>query len=184
MVDATRRSLLLGAAVVMGVAPAGAEETTAWDFTFTSIEEDSLPLARFKGRVMMVVNTASFCGFTYQYEALEKLHRTLSPKGLTVVGVPSGDFNQESHTNAEVKNFCDATFGVEFPLAGITKVTGANAHPFYRWVKAEKHWEPSWNFGKVLIGRDGHIIACYGSSEEPGSVRLTRQIETALSASV
>ncbi len=90
MADATRRGLLLGAAAMsLAAAP-----QSAWDFTFTSIEEDELPLARFRGRVLMVVNTASFCGFTYQYEALEKLHAAMSAKGLTVVGIPSGDFNQ------------------------------------------------------------------------------------------
>jgi glutathione peroxidase len=178
MVDATRRSLLLGAAAMtLAAAPA-----TAWDFTFTAIEEGELPLARFRGRVLLVVNTASFCGFTYQYEALEKLHASLSSKGLTVIGIPSGDFNQESKTNEEVKNFCDATFGVKFPLAGITHVTGPEAHPFYQWVKAQKSWEPNWNFNKVLIGRDGGILGCYGSSDEPGSPRITRILDTALSA--
>jgi glutathione peroxidase len=163
---------------------ASAAPQSAWDFTFTSIEEGELPLAQFKGRVLMVVNTASFCGFTYQYEALEKLQKAASPKGLTVVGIPSGDFNQESKTNAEVKTFCDATFGVEFPLAGITHVTGPDAHPFYKWVKAQKNWEPKWNFAKVMISREGQILGCYGSSDEPNSPRITRVIETALSAKV
>lgn len=180
MVELSRRVLLGTAAAALSGAAARAEAQNAWDFTFTSIEDTPLPLAKFRGRVLLVVNTASFCGFTYQYEALEKLHRDVSPKGLTVVGVPSGDFNQESKTNAEVKNFCDATFGVEFPLAGITKVTGAQAHPFYKWVKAEKNWEPKWNFSKVIIGRDGRIIGCYGSSDEPNSIRITRVLDAAL----
>ena len=90
-------------------------ETLAWDFGFSSIDEGRLDFAAFKGRVLLVVNTASFCGYTYQYEAMEKLHRSGTPRGLTVVGVPSRDFNQESADNKTVKTFCEATFGVQFP---------------------------------------------------------------------
>ena len=103
------------------------------------------------------MNTASFCGYTYQYEGLEKLHEAGSPRGLTVIGVPSQDFNQESADNKTVKTFCEATFGVEFPMAGIAHVRGADAAPFYAWVREQRRWEPNWNFNKVLIGRDGHI---------------------------
>ena len=111
------------------------KETLAWDFGFPSIEEGRLDFAAFKGRVLLVTNTASFCGYTYQYEGLEKLHKAASPRGLTVIGVPSQDFNQESADNKTVKTFCETTFGVEFPMAGIAHVRGSEAAPFYAWVR-------------------------------------------------
>ncbi|MCW3476142.1 glutathione peroxidase [Limobrevibacterium gyesilva] len=178
MGEISRRVLLTGGAAMttMALSP----ETTAWDFSFTSIEDGTLKLADFRGRVLLVTNTASFCGYTYQYEQLEKLHASLQPGGLTVVGVPSQDFNQESASNAEVKQFCEATFGVEFPMAGLSHVRGAQAHPFYRWVKAAKDWEPQWNFHKVLIGRDGRIRGLFGSADEPAGARLRNAVDAAL----
>jgi glutathione peroxidase len=165
----------------MSTAPgAGAAEPTAWDFGFPNIDGGKLSLGKYKGNALMVVNTASFCGFTYQYEALEKLYRTRKAAGLVVVGVPSQDFNQESDSNAKVKAFCEATFGVDFPMAGISKVKGEDAAAFYKWVKAERNWEPSWNFNKVIIGRDGRIIACFGSGDEPDGHRVTSAIAKAL----
>ena len=181
MADLARRTLLAAGAALMTTAAA---HQTAWDFSFVSIEDGKLDLASYKGRAVLVVNTASFCGFTYQYEQLEKLHRDMQPKGLTVIGVPSQDFNQESGTNAEVKTFCEATFGVEFPMAGLSHVRGPQAHPFYRWVKTEQNWEPSWNFNKVLITRAGAIDAVFGSGDEPAGAKLQGAIATALSASV
>jgi glutathione peroxidase len=175
----SRRHLLL-APLMVAAGEARAAEPVAWDFTFTAIEGGDLPLAKFKGQALMVVNTASFCGFTYQYEALEKLYRQRGAAGLVVVGVPSQDFNQESDSNAKVKQFCEATFGVQFPMAGISRVTGDDAIPFYQWVRAKRHWEPSWNFNKVVIGRDGRIVACFGSGDEPDSLRITAAIDRAL----
>lgn len=180
MVDPTRRGALLAAGAVLTAAAAPAPG--AWDFAFSSIEEGKLPLAQFRGRVLMVANTASFCGYTYQYEGLMKVHRTLGPKGLTVLGVPSQDFNQESADNAAIKTFCETNFDVDFPLAGLTHVRGAQAHPFYRWVKAEKGWEPSWNFNKVLIGRGGQILGCFGAADEPNGARMGRALTAALEA--
>jgi glutathione peroxidase len=156
------------------------KETVAWDFQFPSIDEGTLAFAAFKGRVLLVANTASFCGYTYQYEGLEKLYRTEAPRGLTVIGVPSQDFNQESADNKTVKTFCDATFGVEFPMAGIAHVRGAQAAPFYAWVREQKNWQPEWNFNKVLIGRDGRIAGTFGSGDEPGGAKLSRAIEAEL----
>lgn len=181
-----RRGLLLAAAFMTGVAAApGPGEgksvgKLAWDFSFPSIDGGTLDLARFRGRVLLVVNTASFCGYTYQYRALEALQRELSPRGLTVVGVPSQDFHQESGSNAEVKQFCEATFDVRFPMAGISHVTGQDAAPFYRWVKEARGWAPDWNFCKVLIGRDGTIIGTYRSADEPRGARLAAAIGAAL----
>ena len=178
MAEIGRRSVLLGG-VAMGTGkPVSA--VTAWDFSFPSIEEGTLDLAAFRGRVLLVTNTASFCGYTYQYQQLEKLHRAFAGRGLTVVGVPSQDFNQESGSNAEVKRFCEATFGVEFPMAGILHVRGAQAHPFYAWVKARTGWEPAWNFNKVLIGRDGLVRGTFGSGDEPYGPKLQSAIAAQL----
>lgn len=189
MHDLSRRAVMMGvlAGVLAGDLPlgsaqaAGAAGRLAWDFRFTSIEEDVLDFAGFRGRVLLVVNTASFCGYTYQYEALEALHAKLEPRGLTVIGIPSQDFYQESSSNATVKAFCEATFGVRFPMTGLSRVRGSQADPFYLWVKQETQgWQPSWNFNKVLIGRDGRIAGTFGSGDEPNGPRLTQAIEAAL----
>jgi glutathione peroxidase len=156
------------------------KEALAWDFSFPSIDEGLLDFAELTGRVLLVANTASFCGYTYQYEGLERLHKSASPRGLTVIGVPSQDFNQESADNKTVKTFCEATFGVEFPMAGITHVRGPQAAPFYVWVREQKHWQPDWNFNKVLIGRDGRIVGTFGSGDEPGGPTLSQAVATAL----
>lgn len=153
---------------------------TAWDFRFPAIDGGEVDLAAFKGRVLLVTNTASFCGYTYQYEALERLHATKAAAGLTVIGVPSGDFNQESADNATVKTFCETKFGIDFPLTAISRVRGASAAPFYTWVKQTRNWEPAWNFNKVLIGRDGTVLGTFGSRDEPGAGALATAIEAAL----
>lgn len=187
MADIARRGLLAaplwGGLVMTGLGrDAVAQEKLAWDFTFPDIDGGTLDLAKLRGRVLLVVNTASFCGFTYQYEALQKLSKARLGEGLTVIGVPSRDFEQESATNEQVKKFCESTFGIDFPLTGIQKVRGDQAHPFYRWVRAAKGWEPRWNFGKVLVGRDGRVVAAFGSSDEPMGFRVTSAIEAALAA--
>lgn len=178
------RRTVLGATLMgagLGAARPADAAPTAWDFSFPDIEGGTLRLAQFRGRVLLVTNTASFCGFTQQYAGLEKLHRDLSPRGLTVVGVPSGDFGQESGTNGEVKAFCEATFGVEFPMAGITHVRGNDAAPFYAWVRGVRDgWQPGWNFSKVLVGRDGMVKDTYGAVTGPGSAPLLQAIEAEL----
>ena len=154
--------------------------SSAWDFKFTSIDGGDLDLAAFKGRVLVVANTASFCGYTGQYEGLQKLHAAEAVRGVTVIGVPSRDFNQESPDNATVKTFCVTKYGIGFPLTAISHVRGSAAAPFYAWVRAETGWEPNWNFNKVLIGRDGRVAGTFGSGDEPQGARLTRAIEAAL----
>jgi glutathione peroxidase len=158
------------------------QETLAWGFDFPAIEGGALALDAFKGRVLLVANTASFCGYTYQYEGLKKLHAALGPQGLTVLGVPSQDFNQESPDDATVKTFCETKFGIDFPLAGISHVRGPQAAPFYAWVREVRQWQPSWNFNKVLIGRDGRIAGTFGSGDEPQGDRLGPAIAAALQA--
>jgi glutathione peroxidase len=161
-----------------------AADKLAWAFGFPSIDGGQLDFAAFKGRVLLVTNTASFCGYTYQYEGLEKLHASKSAAGLTVVGVPSQDFNQESPDDATVKTFCETRFGIDFPLTALSHVRGGQAAPFYAWVKAQQNWQPSWNFNKVLIGRDGRIVATFGSGDEPDGPALSGAIATALARTV
>ena len=178
MASTGRRAFLvtLGGGLIM----AATDETLAWGFGFPAIEGGRLDFAPFKGRVLLVTNTASFCGYTYQYEAMEKLHAARKAEGVTVIGVPSQDFNQESAENATVKNFCETRFGIDFPLAGVSHVRGPRAAPFYAWVKQVRGWEPSWNFNKVLIGRDGRIAGTFGSGDEPDGPAITKAIAAAL----
>ena len=121
---------------------AAAKEKLAWDFSFPAIEGGNLDFRTFTGHVLLVVNTASFCGYTYQYEGLRKLHESLAAAGLTVIGVPSQDFNQESPDNRTVKAFCDTRYGIDFPLAGVSHIKGSAAAPFYGWVREAAGWEP------------------------------------------
>jgi glutathione peroxidase len=157
-----------------------AQDKQAWEFSFSAVDGGQLDLAAFKGRVLVVANTASFCGYTYQYEGLEKLHQAEAARGVTVIGVPSQDFNQESPDNRTVKTFCETNFGVDFPLTGLAHVRGAQAAPFYAWVRQQTGWEPSWNFNKVLIGRDGRVAGTFGSGDEPQGQKLMQAIAAAL----
>jgi glutathione peroxidase len=159
---------------------AAGQDKRAWDFSFPAIDGGQLDLGAFKGRVLVVANTASFCGYTYQYEGLKKLHQAEAGSGVTVIGVPSRDFNQESPDNRTVKTFCETNFGVDFPLSGVAHVRGAQAAPFYAWVREQTGWEPNWNFNKVVIGRDGSVAGTFGSGDEPQGEKLTRAITAAL----
>ena len=156
-----------------------ANPNLAWDFSFPSIDGGTLDFGTFRGRVLLVVNTASFCGYTYQYEGLRKLHDAKAADGLTVIGVPSQDFNQESPDDMTVKAFCETKYGIDFPLSGLAHVKGPSAAPFYAWVRATAGWEPSWNFNKVLIARDGSIAATFGSGDEPSGAKLGSAITAA-----
>jgi glutathione peroxidase len=163
--------------MAMAAAP---DDKRAWGFSFPDIDGGRLDFAALRGRALLVANTASFCGYTYQYEALQKLADARGQEGLTVIGVPSGDFNQESADNKTVKTFCDTRFGISFPLTGLSHVRGPEAVPFYAWVKTVTGWQPSWNFNKVLIGRDGLIQGTFGSGEEPDGATLSQAISVAL----
>ena len=179
----TRRAALVGTAALVTVA-AAPDPGLAYQFEFPSIDEGTLRLADFKGKVLLVVNTASFCGFTPQFKQLEAAQRALSPRGFSLVGVPSQDFGQEKDTNGEVKAFCEATFNVDFPMAGISHVRGAAAAPFYKWVRAQRRWEPEWNFFKVLLARDGTVAGTYSSGELPDSGGLKAAIDAQLMRTV
>lgn len=160
------------------------KETSAFQFRLTSIDGKPMPLSQYRGKVLLVVNTASMCGFTPQYEGLQKLQTEYGGKGFTVIGIPSGDFNQEYADNARIKGFCESKFGINFPMAEKSVVTGSNAIPFYRWAKLQisEQNEPKWNFHKFLIGKDGHVIAGYPSKVTPESPELTSAIKKALAA--
>ncbi|MBC9175410.1 glutathione peroxidase [Pseudoroseomonas ludipueritiae] len=170
MADLSRR-LLLGTPLLLAAGPA----SHPYDFRFPAIEGGEIDLGAWRGKPMLVVNTASFCGFAPQFAALQKLHETYAPRGLLLLGVPSNDFNQEAADNAAVKAFCDAEFGVDFPMAAISHVKGPEAHPFFAWAG-----EPRWNFFKYLVGRDGRLLQTYPSRVEPGSPELLRAVEAAL----
>ena len=181
------RRTLCAAAPLSALASASrgrAEGQTAWQFEMPSLDEGVLRFADYRGKVLLVVNTASYCGYTYQYKQLEALHRDMMPKGLTVIGIPSQDFGQEKDSNSEVKAFCELTYGVEFPMAALSHVRGEEAAPFYRWVRAERRWAPRWNFGKVLIGRDGQVAGTYNSEDEPDKGALRAAIEMQVARAV
>ena len=130
MLEASRRALLT--LPLMAAAP---PPDTVWDFRFPALEGGEHDLAAWRGRVLLVVNTASFCGFTHQYAALQRLHEAQEAAGLVVLGVPSNDFNQESQDASKIREFCDAQFGITFPMAALTRVKGPQAHPFFRRVE-------------------------------------------------
>ena len=145
-------------------------------------DEKPQSLCQYSGKVVVVVNTASFCGFTPQYDGLQKVQDNYARKGFTVVGVPSGDFKgQEYGSNGEIAGFCKAK-GVKFPLAEKSDVVGPGTIPIYRWAAARLGPDnaPKWNFHKYLIGRDGKLIAAFGSKTEPSDPKVTQAIEAAL----
>lgn len=131
---------------------------------------------------MLVVNTASFCGYTPQYAGLQRLHETFSSRGLVVLGVPSNDFNQEQADAARIKAFCEAGFGVTFPLAAPAPVRGPRADPLFGWLAARGGGPPRWNFHKYLVARDGRRVQGFATSVEPDAPSLLRAIEAALAS--
>ncbi len=160
-------------------------ETTAYDFTLTGIDGKPMPLAQFKGHPVLVVNTASECGYTPQYEELEALWNAYRDKGLVIVGVPSNDFGgQEPGTAAEIATFCKVNYGVTFPLADKTVVKGDKADPFYKWAgeQAGMLGRPKWNFHKYLIGADGRFIDWFSTQTKPMGPKIKAAVEKALAS--
>jgi glutathione peroxidase len=158
---------------------------TAYDFSFTRIDGEAMPLADYRGKVLLIVNTASECGFTKQYAGLEELYQQFKGQGLVIIGVPSNDFGgQEPGSNAEIKQFCESKFRITFPLAGKEVVSGAKAAPFYQWAAEVlgKDNTPSWNFHKYLVGRDGKLIDYFSAMTSPTSETLVSAVEKALAA--
>ena len=156
----------------------------AYDYAFTTLMgHQPLRLAEFKGHVILIVNTASKCGFTPQYAGLEKLYTTYKSRGLVIIGVPSNDFGQQEPGNSEsIADFCHINYGVSFPMTEKEVVVGENAHPFYRWAKHELGFiaAPKWNFHKYLIDRNGKLVNYFFSTTKPQSKRLIKAIEACL----
>ncbi|MGI9368680.1 MAG: glutathione peroxidase [Ruegeria sp.] len=147
---------------------------------FASIDGGVLSLSDWRGQPVLVVNTASQCGFVGQYSALQRVYDTYSDRGLVVLGVPSDSFKQELDSAEEVKQFCELNYDLTLPMTDITAVIGKNAHPFYKSVAAQTGFVPKWNFNKILIGPDGGVVATFGASTKPESRKLLRQVEALL----
>jgi len=157
--------------------------TTAHDFQFRSIDGGDLPLSKFKGKALLVVNVASQCGLTPQYSGLEALWRAKRDKGLVILGVPANDFGaQEPGAENEIKTFCETRFAVDFPMTAKEHVIGGEAHPLYKWIVGElgEDAAPKWNFHKYLFNKDGTIAATFGSRTEPGGATMNAAIDEAL----
>ena len=180
------RAGLLAALTLLGgwsMTARDAAAETAWDFTFTSIDGEAMPLSAYRGKALLVVNTASRCGFTPQYEGLQALWQRYRDRGLVVIGVPSNDFGgQEPGSAAQIKSFCETSFGVGFPMTAKEHVIGGNAHPLYKWIGKELGEDqlPRWNFHKYLIGRNGELLGAYPSKVAPQAPELVKAIEGAL----
>lgn len=160
--------------------------TNVYDFTVQDIDGKSVPLSAFKGKVLLIVNVASKCGFTGQYEGLQKLYTTHTNRGFVVLGFPANDFLwQEPGTEAEIKSFCTLTYGVTFPMFSKITVKGKDIHPLYAYLTS-KETNPqfggsiSWNFNKFLIGRDGAVVGRFGSRTKPDDKELVEALDKAL----
>ena len=136
----------------------------------------------FKDKVVLIVNTASYCGFTKQYDELQNLWNEYNAKGLIVLGIPSNSFNQEKGTNSEVKDFCEVNFNITFPLSAITEVKGENAHEIFKWAKTSfgNSAVPKWNFHKILVNKNGQIEDTFASFPKPLSNKIIKKIEAIL----
>ena len=157
--------------------------SNAYDFSFTSIDGEPLPLSTFKGKPVLVVNVASRCGLTPQYEGMEALYRDYRDQGLVVLGVPCNQFaGQEPGTEAEIKDFCQTKFDVDFPMTAKVDVKDDARHPFYAWAEDELGTPavPVWNFHKILIGKDGEAVAAFGPRTPPQDAEVVEAVKGAL----
>ena len=155
-------------------------EGSVYNFSFKSIEGDNLPLAQFKGRPILLFNSASKCGFTSQYTGLQKIHEQYKDQGLIVIGVPSDNFNQEPGTEKEIKEFCMVNFNITFLLTKKNNVIGNNAHPLFQWIDENYEAKPKWNFYKFLINKEGKMENFFSSMVTPSSPELIKSIETVI----
>jgi glutathione peroxidase len=174
-------ALGLTVAKARAAAPAGCP--AALDHTLPRLQDDAPQrLCQFAGKVVLVVNTASYCGYTGQYEGLEKLHARYAARGFTILGIPSNDFKQEAASTQAIADLCFNTYGVKFPMFAPQAVTGAAAHPFYAGLAKAAGQAPRWNFHKYLLDRQGRVVASFPSAVEPLDARLTARIEQLLAA--
>ena len=159
---------------------AGDYEKLAYDFNFINIEGEELQMSEFKNKVIVVVNVASKCGFTSQYEDMQKIWDKYKDKEFVLLGIPSNDFGgQEPGENSQIKNFCETKFGITFPMTEKVIVKGKDAHPFYKWALKNhgKSTIPKWNFHKIIIGRDGKVSNTFASFTKPMSKKFLESIE-------
>ena len=167
--------LYLWILIMMTTMPAAAVE-----FSFDNIEGGELSLSDFKGSPLLIVNTASRCGFTSQYDGLQTLYDQYRDKGFTVLAVPSNDFRQELRNDTKVKQFCKINFNLDLPMTTITHVKGSRAHPFFKWIRDKYGFVPSWNFNKILLDQDGQMVESFGSLARPNGRRIRKSIEALL----
>ena len=157
-------------------------EKVFYDFQIESINGEIINFKEYENKVILIVNTASYCGFTKQYDDLQSLWDQYKSKGLIVLGIPSNSFNQEKKKNSEIKKFCEINFNINFPLTTLTEVKGNNAHEIFKWAK-ENHGKsaiPKWNFHKILINKMGIIEETYSSLTKPNSKKIISKIESLL----
>lgn len=170
---------MIAVAVMVAAGPVAAGDSPVESFRFGSIDGGEIGFSDWDGPVL-VVNTASLCGFAGQFTDLQALYDAYRERGLTVLAVPSDDFRQELSSEAEVKEYCEMTFGIDMPMTVITPVLGDGAHPFWRWMAEEHGFAPGWNFNKVLIGADGAVLGTWGSQPNPMGAAITGAVEAAL----
>ncbi len=151
----------------------------AYDFEFNSIDGSKIELSNYKNKVLVIVNVASRCGYTPQYNDLQNLWSNYKSKNLVVIGVPTNNFKQEPGTNKEIKDFCETNFGINFPMTEKIDVIGKNAHPFYQWAKKNHGIGaiPKWNFHKIIVGKNGKIVDTFASFTKPNSKKFLSLID-------
>jgi len=180
-----KKKLLVGLTIFMLFfknVSAGNYEKVFYDFKIESISGEIIDFSKYKNKVILIVNTASYCGFTKQYAELQELWSKYKSKGLIVLGVPSNSFNQEKKNNKDVKKFCEVNFDINFPLSSITDVKGENVHELFKWA-ADNHGKsaiPKWNFYKILINKEGKVEDTYSSFTKPMSNKIIKKIESIL----
>lgn len=176
-----RRSFIAAIVALQSLGLAGPAAAQA-GFVFDSIDGGQYDTADWRGRPVLVVNTASLCGYTHQYDDLQALHEAYAPRGLVVLAVPSDDFSQELDSDAAVAEFCQLNFDLTLPMTTITPVRGRSAHPFYRWLSEAHGFAPMWNFNKVLLDGEGRVVRTFGSNANPMGRAILGEIEALLGA--
>ena len=180
-----RKSIFIGITIIMFFFKSNVNanyDKIFYDFKIESITGETINFDEYKNKVILIVNTASYCGFTKQYTDLQELWDKYKSRGLIVLGVPSNSFNQEKNNNSEVKEFCKVNFNINFPLSAITEVRGDNAHDLFKWAKNNhgKSAIPKWNFHKILINKEGKVEDTFTSFTSPMSKKLVDKIENIL----
>ena len=180
-----RKSIFIGITIIMFFFKNNVNanyDKIFYDFKIESITGETIDFNEYKNKVILIVNTASYCGFTKQYTDLQELWDKYKSRGLIVLGIPSNSFNQEKNKNSEVKEFCKVNFDIDFPLSTITEVKGDKAHDLFKWAK-DNHGKsaiPKWNFHKILINKEGKVEDTFSSFTNPTSKKLVSKIENIL----